>query len=176
MNVILITGMPGSGKTLFANLLREKGFYVISMGDVLRKRYEKDAKIGERMMDFAKRIREIYGEGVVARLSMEEITPTMSRIAFEGVRSLAEVEEFKRIGNPIIIAIHSPPSLRYQRMISRMRPDDSKNIEDLRRRDLDEIRLGIGGVIALADYIIINDTTIDEFKKRAEEVILRITK
>ncbi|MFP3163560.1 MAG: AAA family ATPase [Acidianus hospitalis] len=176
MNVILITGMPGSGKTLFANLLREKGFYVISMGDVLRKRYEKDAKIGERMMDFAKRIREIYGEGVVARLSMEEITPTMSRIAFEGVRSLAEVEEFKRIGNPIIIAIHSPPSLRYQRMISRMRPDDSKNIEDLRRRDLDEIRLGIGGVIALADYIIINDSTIDEFKKRAEEVILRITK
>jgi Dephospho-CoA kinase len=168
--------MPGSGKTLFANLLREKGFYVISMGDVLRKRYEKDAKIGERMMDFAKRIREIYGEGVVARLSMEEITPTMSRIAFEGVRSLAEVEEFKRIGNPIIIAIHSPPSLRYQRMISRMRPDDSKNIEDLRRRDLDEIRLGIGGVIALADYIIINDSTIDEFKKRAEEVILRITK
>ncbi|MDT7901416.1 MULTISPECIES: AAA family ATPase [Acidianus] len=176
MNVILITGMPGSGKTLFANLLREKGFYVISMGDVLRKRYEKEAKIGERMMDFAKRIREIYGEGVVARLSMEEITPTMSRIAFEGVRSLAEVEEFKRLGNPIIIAIHSPPSLRYQRMISRMRPDDSKNIEDLRRRDLDEIRLGIGGVIALADYIIINDSTIDEFKKRAEEVILRITK
>ncbi|MFP3164811.1 MAG: nucleoside monophosphate kinase [Acidianus sp.] len=176
MNVILITGMPGSGKTLFANLLREKGFYVISMGDILRKRYEKEAKIGERMMDFAKRIREIYGEGVVARLSMEEITPTMSRIAFEGVRSLAEVEEFKRLGNPIIIAIHSPPSLRYQRMISRMRPDDSKNIEDLRRRDLDEIRLGIGGVIALADYIIINDSTIDEFKKRAEEVILRITK
>ncbi|WP_338078083.1 AAA family ATPase [Acidianus infernus] len=176
MNIILITGMPGSGKTLFANILREKGFYVISMGDVLRKRYEKEAKIGERMMDFAKRIREIYGEGVVARLSMEEITPTMSRIAFEGVRSLAEVDEFRRLGNPIIIAIHSPPSLRYQRMISRMRPDDSKNIEDLRRRDLDEIRLGIGGVIALADYIIINDSTIDEFKKRAEEIILRITK
>ncbi|MCY0874124.1 MAG: AAA family ATPase [Acidianus infernus] len=176
MNIILITGMPGSGKTLFANILREKGFYVISMGDVLRKRYEKEAKIGERMMDFAKRIREIYGEGVVARLSMEEITPTMSRIAFEGVRSLAEVDEFRRLGDPIIIAIHSPPSLRYQRMISRMRPDDSKNIEDLRRRDLDEIRLGIGGVIALADYIIINDSTIDDFKKRAEEIILRITK
>lgn len=168
--------MPGSGKTLFANMLRERGFYVISMGDVLRKRYEREAKIGERMMDFAKRIREIYGEGVVARLSIEEVTPDMDKIAFEGVRSLAEVEEFKRLGNPIIIAIHSPPALRYQRIMSRMRADDSKNIEDLRRRDLDEIKLGIGGVIALADYVIINDSTIDDFKRRAEEIILRITK
>ncbi|BDC19746.1 hypothetical protein HS5_26360 [Acidianus sp. HS-5] len=168
--------MPGSGKTLFANVLKEKGFYIISMGDVLRKRYEKDAKIGERMMDFAKRIREIYGDGVVARLSMEEITPNMGRVAFEGVRSLAEVDEFKRLGSPIIIAIHSPPSIRYERMMARMRSDDSKSVSDLRRRDLDEIKLGIGGVIALADYMIINDSTIDEFKKRAEEVILRIIK
>ncbi len=168
--------MPGSGKTLFANILKEKGFYVISMGDVLRKRYEKEAKIGERMMDFAKRIREIYGDGVVARLSIEEITPNMTRIAFEGVRSLAEVDEFKRLGNVIIVAIHSPPSIRYQRMMARMRSDDSKNVEDLRRRDLDEIKLGIGGVIALADYVIINDSTIDEFKRKAEEVISRIVK
>jgi len=87
--------MPGSGKTLFANLLKEKGFIVISMGDVLRKRYEKEAKYGERLMDYAKRIREIYGDGVVARLSIEEINQSASKIAFEGVRSLSEVEEFK---------------------------------------------------------------------------------
>ncbi len=166
--------MPGSGKTEFAKMLKEKGFQVISMGDVLRKRYEKEARHGEKLMDFAKRIREIYGEGVVARLSVEEVLPSTRFVAFEGVRSLYEVEEFKRLGEPLIVAIHSPPKVRYARMMSRMRQDDSKDVEELRRRDMDEIKLGIGGVIAMADYVVLNDSSIEEFKRRSEEVIQRI--
>ncbi|AWR95084.1 AAA family ATPase [Acidianus brierleyi] len=166
--------MPGSGKTLFANLLKEKGFTVISMGDALRKRYEKDAKYGERLMDYAKRIREIYGDGVVARLSIEEITQSTTKIAFEGVRSLAEVEEFKRIGEPLIVAIHASPQLRYSRMTARMRADDSTDVNILRKRDLDEISLGIGGVIAMADYVVVNDSTVEEFKKKSTDIIERI--
>ncbi|MCI2414827.1 MAG: AAA family ATPase [Candidatus Aramenus sp.] len=166
--------MPGSGKTEFAKMLKEKGFQVISMGDVLRKRYEKEARHGEKLMDFAKRIREIYGEGVVARLSVEEVPPSAKLVAFEGVRSLYEVEEFKRLGEPLIVAIHSPPQLRYSRMMSRMRQDDSKDVQELRRRDLDEIKLGIGGVIAMADYVVLNDSSIEEFKRRSEEIIQRI--
>ncbi|ARM76412.1 dephospho-CoA kinase [Acidianus manzaensis] len=168
--------MPGSGKSLLSDILKERGYTVISMSGVLRKRYEKEAKIGEKLMDFAKRMREIYGDGVVARLCIEEVSPKLNKIAFDGVRSLSEVEEFKRLGEPIIIAVHSPPSVRYNRIISRMRPDDSKNISELRLRDMDELKFGIGGVIAMADYIIVNDSTIDEFKKRADELLSRILK
>lgn len=168
--------MPGSGKSLLADILKSKGFVVITMSEALKKRYEREARIGERLMDFAKRMREIYGEGIVARLSMEEVPAGANKIAFDGVRSLYEVEEFKRLGEPVVIAVHSPPALRYQRLLARKRPEDPKDVEGLRMRDKDELKFGIGEVIAMADYIIVNDGTIDEFKKRAEEVLSRILK
>lgn len=179
IKVILITGMPGSGKSEFAKLLREKGARVIVMSDVVKKRYSSEAKPGERLMDFAKRLREIYGEGVVARLCVEELgTGSYDLVGFDGVRSLAEVEEFKRLlgDNVYIVAVHSPPKIRYKRIIERMRSDDSKEISELMRRDREELKLGIGEVIAMADYVITNDSNYEEFKKRSEEVINRVLK
>jgi len=172
--VLLITGMPGSGKSLLSSVLKERGFNVIVMSDVLRKRFEKDARRGERLMDYAKRMREIYGEGIVARLSIEELRGREERIAFDGVRNLAEVQEFSRLGDTVIVAVHSPPSVRYARLMRRMRPDDSTSVEELRRRDMEEISLGIGGVIAMADYVVINDSSEDEFRRRVLELLGRI--
>ncbi|AAK41303.1 dephospho-CoA kinase [Saccharolobus solfataricus] len=179
IKVILITGMPGSGKSEFAKLLKERGAKVIVMSDVVRKRYSIEAKPGERLMDFAKRLREIYGDGVVARLCVEELgTSNHDLVVFDGVRSLAEVEEFKRLlGDSVyIVAVHSPPKIRYKRMIERLRSDDSKEISELIRRDREELKLGIGEVIAMADYIITNDSNYEEFKRRCEEVTDRVLK
>ncbi|MEM4746310.1 MAG: AAA family ATPase [Metallosphaera sp.] len=167
--------MPGSGKSLLSSILRERGFSVIVMSESVRKRYEKDARHGERLMDYANRLREIYGEGIVARLSIEEIRGSTEKVAFDGVRNLAEVEEFSRLGNPLVVAVHSPPKLRYERMKRRMRSDDSVRDEDLRRRDLEELSLGIGSVIALADVVIVNDSTEEEFKRRASEILGKIS-
>ncbi|AOL15591.1 dephospho-CoA kinase [Sulfolobus sp. A20] len=171
--------MPGSGKSEFSKILRERGAKVIIMSDVVKKRYEKEAKIGESLMDFAKRLRQIYGEGVVARLSVEELDSSKYElVGFDGVRSLDEVEEFKRLlgSKTYIVAIHSPPNIRYKRMMDRSRMDDSRNLSDLLRRDREELGLGIGSVIAMADYMIINDSSYDEFKRRANEVIDKVLK
>ncbi|BCS94330.1 hypothetical protein L3N51_01043 [Metallosphaera sp. J1] len=167
--------MPGSGKSLLSSILKEKGYAVIVMGDSVRKRFEKEARHGERLMEYAKRLREIYGEGIVARLSIEELKGREEKVVFDGVRNLAEVEEFTRLGNPVIVAVHSPPALRYERLKRRMRADDSLREEDLRRRDLEEIALGVGGVIALADVMIVNDSTEEEFRRRALEALGKIS-
>ena len=34
--IICLTGMPGAGKSTVANSLKEKGFLVITMGDIVR--------------------------------------------------------------------------------------------------------------------------------------------
>jgi len=177
IKVILITGMPGSGKSEFSKLLKERGAKIIVMSEVVKKRYLVEGKPGERLMDFAKRLREIYGDGVVARLSVEELeTGKYDLVGFDGVRSLAEVEEFRRLlgDNIYIVAIHSPPKLRYKRMMERMRADDSKELSDLIRRDKDELSFGIGNVIAMADYVIVNDSTYEEFKRKSNEIIDRV--
>ncbi|BFH74148.1 AAA family ATPase [Sulfurisphaera javensis] len=166
--------MPGSGKGEFARLLSEKGIKVITMSDVLREKYEKEAKSGERLMDFAKRMRQLYGKGVVAKLCVEKIEKGSNIVAFDGIRNWEEIEEFKKVGEVIIVAIHSPPKLRYERLLKRARKDDILTMEGLIKRDWEELEMGIGNVIALADYVLTNDSTIEEFKSKAEELIKRI--
>ena len=42
--------MPGSGKSLLSSILKERGYTVIVMGDSVRKRFEKEARHGERLI------------------------------------------------------------------------------------------------------------------------------
>jgi dephospho-CoA kinase len=74
----------------------------------------------------------------------------------------------------VIINVHAPPRLRYERLLKRGRSDDTLTFEGLNKRDFEELEMGIGVVIALADYVIVNDGTIEEFKRRAEELINRL--
>jgi len=166
--------MPGSGKGELAKIFQEFGIKVITMSDVLRERYYKEAKEGERLMDFAMRMRKLYGKGVVAKMSIEKISKEEKVVVFDGVRNWEEIEEFKKLGEVIIIAVHSPPKLRYERLLKRGRKDDTLTIEGLIKRDWEELEMGIGNVIALADYVLVNDTTIEEFKSKAKELIKRL--
>ncbi|MEJ2774935.1 MAG: AAA family ATPase [Sulfolobus sp.] len=174
MKIIAITGMPGSGKGVLSELFKEKGVKVIVMSDVLRERYEREKREGERLMDFAKRMRQTYGRGVVAKLCLEKINGEEKVVVFDGVRNWEEIEEFRKVGEVVIINVHAPPRLRYERLLKRGRSDDTLTFEGLNKRDFEELEMGIGVVIALADYVIVNDGTIEEFKRRAEELINRL--
>ncbi len=171
--------MPGSGKSMFSNILKERGAKVIVMSDVVKKRFSEDGKAGERLMDYAKRLRVIYGNGVVARLSVEAMGSPSPVVVFDGVRSLDEVDVFRNLlqGNEIfLVSIHSPPSLRYERIMNRMRPDDAKDISLIKLRDKEELEFGIGSVIAMSDYILTNSSSMAEFKRDSEEFIKRVLK
>jgi len=165
--------MPGSGKGELAKLFQEINVKVITMSDVLREKYLKEAKEGERLMDFAIRMRKLYGKGVVAKMSIEKIHDEKI-VVFDGVRNWEEIEEFKKLGEVIIIAVHSPPKVRYERLLKRARKDDTLTVEGLIKRDWEELEMGIGNVIALADYVLVNDTTVEEFKNKAKELIKRL--
>ena len=165
--------MPGSGKGELAKLFQEMNVKVITMSDVLRERYYKEAKEGERLMDFAIRMRKLYGKGVVAKMSIEKIH-NEKIVVFDGVRNWEEIEEFKKLGEVIIVAVHSPPKVRYERLLKRARKDDTLTVEGLMKRDWEELEMGIGNVIALADYVLVNDSTIEEFKNKAKELVKRL--
>ena len=67
--------MPGAGKSTVANMLKEKNFHVIIMGDVIReKAIEKkieltDKNLGKLMRD----LRAEHGSGIVAKLILQKI-------------------------------------------------------------------------------------------------------
>jgi dephospho-CoA kinase len=85
-------------------------------------------------------------------------------VVVEGLRSLDEVEAFKRVFNVAVLAVHSPPEQRFQRLLKRKRSDDPRNMEEFRERDYRELAVGVGSVIALADNMIVNDSTIEAFR------------
>jgi len=70
-----------------------------------------------------------------------------------------------------VVAVHASPRTRYERLISRGRSDDPKNWEDFAERDLRELSVGIGNVIALAEEMLVNEGSVDELKAASELVV-----
>ncbi|MEM3106202.1 MAG: AAA family ATPase [Candidatus Nitrosocaldus sp.] len=73
--IVCITGLPGAGKTTVADALKDIGFTVISMGDVVRREAERrgleltDANLGKVMIE----LRSIHGPDAIAILVGEDI-------------------------------------------------------------------------------------------------------
>ncbi|KON28210.1 hypothetical protein AC481_02295 [miscellaneous Crenarchaeota group archaeon SMTZ-80] len=165
--IIAITGMPGTGKALASNVARELGLPVYVLGDVIRN--EAKAKgilpTGENLGKLMLEIRKKEGKGIVARKLIPIIKKERNKfVIVEGIRSLEEVKELRNFYNVVILGIHSSPTQRFQRLSKRGRSDDPKSWNDFAERDERELKVGIGNVIALSDFMILNDSTIDKFK------------
>lgn len=174
MEVIGISGLPGSGKSLVSEIATEKGGVVVSMGDIIR---EEAKKRGESTKQTATNLRKEHGKYIVAQLTVEKIKQMIedkiaTTIIVEGIRSPFEVNMFKEnFDNFIILSIFANPDLRFKRLQQRNREDDSKNYEDFQKRDQMELDFGIGTVISLSDKIIINEKDLDSYKKEINEFL-----
>ena len=172
---IAIVGMPGSGKTTCIDAVLESlGIERVSLGDVVREEARRRGVPMERLNEFANELRRELGPAAIAILARRKIEELRGPVCIiDGVRSLHEIEYFrKELGlEVIIVAVHSSPRTRFERLRSRGRPDDPKSWEDFVARDLRELSWGIGSVIALADYMIVNEGSVDELRNACVKVI-----
>ena len=138
--LLLITGMAGSGKTTLSVMLREKGYTVFTMGDVIRHevRMRNQSPTPENLGKMAEQIRKTGGDAAVARKCIPLIIgEPNSKVALDGVRSLDEVYAFQEAFNTFLVAVHASPESRYQRLKGRGRSDDPSNRQVFRERDSD---------------------------------------
>ncbi|HEC82287.1 MAG TPA: flagellar hook-basal body complex protein FliE [Thermoplasmatales archaeon] len=173
MKAIAFTGLPGAGKTEAVNIAKELGIKVVSMGDEVRNEtmargFElNDSNVGR----VADEMREKYGKDIWAKKCLKKIKNN-EIVVIDGIRNIEEVETFKNaIRNFILIAIHASPSTRYERLMNRRRKDDSTKIEDLKKREKRELAWGIGNVIAMADIIVVNEGSLEEFREKIMEIL-----
>lgn len=169
---ILITGMPGSGKSILVEEAKSLNLPVYVMGDVVREETMRRYGIvtHELMVETSKILREERGEEIIALRTIERIKPCEQVVVIDGVRSLREVEVFRRYGEVIIVAVHASPKTRFERLLKRNRPGDPSTYEEFYKRDMVELSFGLGSVIALADYVIINEGDINETRAKAREI------
>ncbi len=172
--LVVVVGMPGSGKGIFSEVARELGVPVYVMGDIVR---EETIKRGleptpSNLNYVARRLREEYGQSVVAERVGEKILGDKKEfVVVDGSRSLYELEVFKKIGEVVVVAIHASPHTRYNRLRRRGRPGDPRNWEEFRERDRVELSFGIGSLISLADYVVVNEGSIEEFREKAKKLL-----
>lgn len=175
---VCLTGMPGAGKSSVADSLKERGFYVISMGDVVREEARlqnmelTDNNLGNIML----KLRKEMGPGAISHLIVKKTRcedNILSKIVIiDGIRSIHEVEILKDIGNVKLLAIHASADTRLKHIKQRARLDKPLNEEDFVVRDKRELTVGISEAIALSDESISNNNlTIEELKEKAYEII-----
>ncbi|MFX1259252.1 MAG: AAA family ATPase [Promethearchaeota archaeon] len=176
MKVIGFCGLPGSGKSTAINSISDLGT-IITMGDVIRN----EAKIrgfkptGENLGKIAKGLRNKDGEEIIAKKCVELIKTFKSDIIFvDGVRSITEINVFRKFWNFPLIAIDIDEKTRFKRLYDRARSDDPKTIKDLRERDEREILFGLKDIIENAEYKIKNNSTIEDLQKKTRRIVLEI--
>lgn len=176
MKVLGFCGLPGSGKSTIIEAIEDLG-KVITMGDVIRNEAKKRniTLIDENLGKIAKELREIEGPNIVAEKCVEWIKALKSNLIFiDGLRSMAEVNIFRKYWKFPVIAIVVDDKLRFKRLTERGRSDDPKNIKELKERDKREIEFGLKEVITNSNFQFKNDLPVNESKKRARTLILQI--
>lgn len=175
MKLIVTVGMPGSGKDELVDVARAMGLATLKMGDLVRDETRRrnlpltSANVGR----IASEEREKHGPGIWAQRALPKLTET--RMLVDGCRSDAEVTVFRHhFGDLFVLGIYSAPETRYERMIKRARGDDGQSLQEFYDRDRRELKWGIGAAFTLADGMLLNEGTIDEFRRNGESILKRI--
>jgi dephospho-CoA kinase len=177
LKIIIITGMPGAGKSEVANAFHNAGFPLIIMGDVKETRNRGLEANPENTKKVMLDLRESHGLGAIATLCLDGPHKQESDIiVIEGCRSIAEIDVFDDYAEEVIVVcVHASPKIRYSRLQERNREDAPSNWAVFRERDIRELSVGLGGVIALSDIMLINEGTIDKIRKSSKELVAKLT-
>jgi len=175
MKLIIVTGMPGTGKEEFLSVASEMGIPFIRMGDVVREHYQarraSDKELG--VGGFAESERKRFGYDIWAKRSLERMSGDVFLV--DGCRSADEVEQFRSLTDDVtVVSIHSSPEVRYARLVKRNREDAPSSLEEFVERDEREMGWGIAKIMALSNVTVPNDTTLDDFREASRNVLERL--
>jgi dephospho-CoA kinase len=160
MRVFLLTGMPGSGKSEAVKVAEEVGIPVHHMGSLVREMVKAKGFEVDRanMQAVADGERKKFGPDIWAKRTLRLISAAPT-VVIDGTRSLVEVAFFRReLGAGLtLVCVHASPRTRWERIDRRRRDDDPATFAELRERDQNELRWGLGEVIATADVMLVNE-------------------
>lgn len=170
-----VTGMPLSGKTTVAEAMKDQGFTVLDMGEVVRIEMEKRGLEAEQTGEFVNDMRDEHGMDAIAQLSipyLEEMVDEKDRIVVTGMRGWSEKRKFEEETEEDleVVAVWASRETRRERMEERGREEDL-NSEEFHERDEREIGNGIGKLMALSDHLIKNQgKSLDELEEEVKNL------
>jgi len=176
MKVVSIVGMTGAGKSEVSRVFEENGFTRIRFGDVtdeeMRRKGLKPSEENERLV--RELLRREQGPAAYAELNQPRIEQALknSDVVIDGLYSWEEYIYLKACygENFYLVAVWSSPKTRYARLNSRS--SRRLNLEEAISRDRAEIEnIAKGGPIAMADFTIINESSLEDLRREAKRIV-----
>jgi len=176
MKVVSIVGMAGAGKSEVARLFERKGFVRIRFGDVtddeVRKRGLELNEENERSV--RELLRKEHGMAAYAKLNLPRIETALetSNVVIDGLYSWEEYIYLKdHFGEDMcLVTVWASPVTRYARLGRRReRPLTPEEAAGRDRAEID--KLNKGGPIAIADFLVINESGLDDLARQTEQVM-----
>ena len=179
MKVVSVVGMTGAGKSEVSRVFEQNGFIRVRFGDIT------DEEIKQRGLELneanERYIRELlrqeHGMSAYARLNLPRIDSALehSDVVIDGLYSWEEYTFLKTYyGEDFwVVAVWASPRTRYQRLTTRL--ERHLTLEEAVNRDRVEIEnINKGGPIAMADFTIINESSIEDLRREAERIIAKL--
>ena len=178
---LALVGMPGAGKTVCAEHLKQMGYFTLRFGavvvDEVQRRGWEVNPANERIV--REELRARHGMEAMAIISLPKLRAALKRHPCIIIDGLYSFSEYRLLSNQLLaplllVAVTAPRSLRYQRLAARaVRP---LSPEEAQERDILEIeRLEKGGAIAIADYTLLNDGAPEDLLQQLDELLDKLS-
>lgn len=179
MKVVAIVGTAGAGKSEVSRAFESNSFTRIRFGDVTDEEIKKRGLVlnEENERYIRELLRQEHGMSAYARLNLPRIDSALKRtdVVIDGLYSWEEYTFLKdHYGdNFYVVAVWASPRTRYARLSHRS--DRALTPEEAASRDRAEIeKTNKGGPIAMADFTIINESSVVDLRNEAERIISKL--
>jgi len=178
--IILVTGLPGSGKTAVSSCIREARIPVFIMGDIIREEIRKRGlEFNNRNSELvAVQLRKEQGTDFVAKKMGEKINAVDDAVVcVDGAREISEAEYLSKFGKLVLLVVKSPDRIRYQRLVEAGGYKKPRNYEEFLWRSEQESGRGMGELVGTDKYdrrVIENDGSLDELKEKVKKILKEI--
>jgi len=185
MKIIGITGTLASGKTSVKDffLSRFSSSYFVSLSEIIKEELLKEGKElkRENFVEKGNELRRKYGNHVLAEVATLTLPKEIENciVIIDGIRNPGEVEYLReKFGKDfVLIGVDAPRELRFKRMLERRKEGDPQTYQEfleMDERDMGKNQPEYGqnaeACLKLADYLIINDKSLEDLNEKLEEI------
>lgn len=170
-----LTGTNGSGKGEAAAFFMEKGFAYLSLSDVLRKELAKKGLQPSRdnLIRTGNSLRRRHGADVLARRVLRRVR---GDTVIDSIRNPAEVALLRTRPGFRLLAVDAPVEVRFERAGRRGRDESVLTLEEFASKEREEMGRDPAAqqlhlCLALADATVVNDSTLESFRRKLEALL-----
>lgn len=176
--IIAFVGLPGTGKSAATAYVTERGIPKVSFGEIIWNEL-KNAGL-EPTQENERTLREKFrldpsGDIMLAKVISEVqnlLDAGQHKIVIDG---LGAWESYKRLrhefpGSLIVVAFAAQRHIRLRRLASRS--ENPLTEQQVNERDYDEIEtLNKGGVLAMADYFLFDNNSLEQLHMQVDDLL-----